>query len=146
VNAHREKVKVGETEYFMPYEPVVRVRPGGDLLFLSGATALPLFHQHPHEHDRLDPPADVREQTRLVMDTLTSCLEAAGAGWGDVVRTDAFLTDMNDQDAIGEVMGAYFEGDFPASTWVEVRRLVDPRLKLEMSAIAVVPGRNGGGS
>jgi 2-iminobutanoate/2-iminopropanoate deaminase len=142
VSAHREKVPVDETDYFMPYEPVIRVRPGGDLLFVSGATALPLYHQHPHEHAELDPPEDVREQARLVMGNLTRCLEAAGAVWADVVRTDTFLTDMEDQDAIGEVMSEYFRGDFPASTWVEVRRLVDPRLKLEMSAIAVVASRS----
>lgn len=145
MNIHREKIAVEETDYFMPYEPVVHVRAGGDLVFVSGATALPLYHQHPHEHAKLNPPDDVREQTRIVMDNLTRCLEAAGATWSDVVRTDAFLTDMEDQDAIGAVMGEYFRGDFPASTWVEVKRLVDPRLKLEMSAIAVVPGREQGG-
>jgi 2-iminobutanoate/2-iminopropanoate deaminase len=142
VNLHREKIPVEQTDFFMPYEPVVCVRSGGDLVFISGATALPLYHQHPHEHDKLDPPQDVREQTRIVMDNLTRCLGAARATWSDVVRTDAFLTDMNDQDAIGAVMGEYFQGDFPASTWVEIKRLVDPRLKLEMSAIAVVPRRD----
>lgn len=139
MNPHREIVEVEKTDYFMPYAPVVRVKAGGDLVFISGATALPLYHEHPHQHDVLDPPRDVREQTRLVMENLTACLTAAGATWADVVRTDAFLTDMNEQDAIGEVMAPYFDGDFPASTWVEIRRLVDPRLKLEMSAIAVLP-------
>jgi enamine deaminase RidA (YjgF/YER057c/UK114 family) len=87
----------------------------------------------------LDPPADVREQTRLVMDNLKQVLDAAGATFADVVRTDVFVTDMEEQDAIGEVMGRYFDGDYPASTLVEIKRLVDPRLKLEISAIAVVP-------
>jgi 2-iminobutanoate/2-iminopropanoate deaminase len=141
MNPHRESIEVEQTDYFMPYAPVIRVRPGGDLVFISGATALPLYHQHPHEHDVLDPPADIREQTRLVMENLTKCLAAAGAGWSDVVRTDTFLTDMEEQDAIGEVMAGYFDGEFPSSTWVEIKRLVDPRLKLEMSAIAVVPSR-----
>ncbi|WP_406290346.1 RidA family protein [Embleya sp. NBC_00896] len=131
-------VESTDADLFMPYTPVIRVRTGGDLLFLSGATALPLYHQHPHEHDELDPPDDVRLQTRLVMDGLTRCLEAAGAGWADVVHTDLFVTDMNDQDAIGQVMSPYFQGNFPASTLLEVSRLVDPRLKLEMNAIAVV--------
>ena len=45
---------------------------------------------------------------------------------------------MEEQDAIGEVMGEYFRGDFPASSLIEVSRLVDERLKLEVSAIAVV--------
>jgi 2-iminobutanoate/2-iminopropanoate deaminase len=55
------------------------------------------------------------------MENLTWCLKAAGASCNDVVRTDVFLTDMEDQDAVGEV-----------------RRLIDPRLKIEVSAIAVV--------
>jgi 2-iminobutanoate/2-iminopropanoate deaminase len=138
VSEHRVPIEVEHTDFFMPYAPVIRVRPGGELLFVSGATALPLYHEHPHCHDVLDPPDDVREQARLVMENLRRCLDAAGATWNDVVRTDVFVTDMDDQDAIGEVMGPYFDGDFPASTLVEVKRLVDPRLKLEVSAIAVV--------
>jgi enamine deaminase RidA (YjgF/YER057c/UK114 family) len=139
VSGHRVAVDVERTSFFMPYVPLIRVRPGGELLFVSGATALPLYHDHPHRHEELDPPESVREQARLVMENLERCLAAGGAGWKDVVRTDVFVTDMRDQDAIGEVIGPYFEGDFPASTLVEVSRLVDPRLKLEISAIAVVP-------
>jgi 2-iminobutanoate/2-iminopropanoate deaminase len=146
VNPHREVIEVEKTDHFMPYAPVVRVRAGGDLVFISGATALPLYHDHPHRHDKLDPPEDVSEQTRLVMENLTRCLSAVSATWSDVVRADTFLTDMNEQDAIGEVMAPYFDGDFPASTWVEIKRLVDPRLKLEMSVIAVLPSSRDVGS
>ncbi len=137
-NPYREIVEVGETEYFMPYASAVRVKAGATLLFLSGATALPIYHQHPHEHDKLDPPMDVREQTRLVMENLKKMLNAANADFSDIVRTDVFITDMEEQDAIGEVMGKYFKGDFPASTWIGVTRLVDRRLKLEMNAIVAV--------
>ncbi|MFQ5425717.1 MAG: RidA family protein [Gaiellales bacterium] len=140
MNQYREVVEVEETAFFMPYAPLVRVRAGGTLLFVSGATALPLYHQHPHEHAALDPPADVGEQTRLVMENLKQVLVSAGAAFSDVVRTDVFVTDMDDQDAIGGVMGEYFQGDYPASTLVEIKRLVDPRLKLEVSAIAVIEG------
>lgn len=116
INPHREIVEVEETAFFMPYASAVRVRPEGTLLFLSGATALPLYHQHPHEHEKLDPPEDVRAQTRLVMENLKKVLDASGAAFSDIVRTDVFITDMEEQDAIGEVMGEYFQGDFPAST------------------------------
>lgn len=139
MNPHRDVIEVEKTSFFMPYAPVIRVRPGGSLLFLSGATALPLYHQHPHEHDELHPPADVREQAKLVMENLRRVLESSGATFADVVRTDVFVTDMADQDAIGEVLAESFDGDFPASTLVEVSRLVDERLKLEVNAIAVVP-------
>jgi 2-iminobutanoate/2-iminopropanoate deaminase len=138
MNPYREEIEVERTPFFMPYAPVVRVRPGGDLLFVSGATALPLYHEHPHDHAALDPPSDVREQARLVMENLKRALEASGATFADVVRTDVFVTDMDDQDEIGAVMGRYFDGGYPASTLVQIGRLVDPRLKLEVSAIAVV--------
>ena len=138
MNQYRDVVEVEKTDFFMPFAPVVRVRPGGTLLFLSGATALPLYHQHPHEHGKLNPPDDAREQTRLTMENIKRCLEAAGATFADVVRTDVFITDMEEQDAIGEVMSEYFEGDYPASTLVEVKRLVDKRLKLEVKVMAVV--------
>ena len=138
MNPYRDVVEVEPTEFFMPYAPAIRVRPGGTLVFASGATALPLYHQHPHEHDQLDPPADVRAQTRLVMENLKRVLESSGTTFADVVRTDVFVTHIEEQDAIGEVMAEYFEGDYPASTLVEVRRLVDERLRIEVSAIAVV--------
>jgi enamine deaminase RidA (YjgF/YER057c/UK114 family) len=139
VSAHIEHVEVAKTDFFMPFSPVLRVPAGGDLLFLSGTTALPLFHQHPHIHEDLNPPEDVQEQTRLLMENMRACLEAAGAGFSDVVRTDVFITDMGDQDAIGEVLGQYFSEPYPASTLIQIGSLVDPRVKLEISAIAVVP-------
>lgn len=139
MNLNREVVEVEKTDFFMPYAPLVRVKQGGDMLFVAGATALPLYHQHPHEHDELNPPEDVREQTHLVMENLQKCLHAGGATFADVVRIDVFLTDMEDQDAIGEVMESYFKGNYPAGTMVEIKRLVDKRLKLEISAIAVTP-------
>jgi enamine deaminase RidA (YjgF/YER057c/UK114 family) len=45
---------------------------------------------------------------------------------------------MNDQDAIGEVLGKYFKHPYPASTLIQIAQLVDPRVKLEISAIAAV--------
>lgn len=134
-----ENVQVEKTDYFMPYATVMRVRTGGDLVFISGATALPLYHQHPHEFEKLNPPADIRGQARNVMENLKKCLQSVGATWTDVVRTDVYLTNMEqDQDVIGQVFNEYFGGHFPTSTWVEVKRLVDSRLRVEISAIAVI--------
>ena len=138
MSSHREFVEVEKTDHFRRNAPVIRLKAAGDSLFISGATALPLFHQHSHENDELDPSEDISEQTPNVMENLTWCLKAAGASCNDVVRTGGFLTDMVDQDAVGEVMDPCFNRDFPASTMGEVRRLIDPRLKIEVSAIAVV--------
>jgi enamine deaminase RidA (YjgF/YER057c/UK114 family) len=133
-----EHVEVAKHDFFMPFSAVLRVPAGADLLFLSGTTALPLFHEHPHIHEDLNPPEDVQEQTELLMQNMKACLEAAGADFSDVVRTDVFVTDMNDQDAIGEVLGKYFKHPYPASTLIQIGQLVDPRVKLEISAVAAV--------
>jgi 2-iminobutanoate/2-iminopropanoate deaminase len=133
-----EFIEVAKHDFFMPFSAVLRVPAGADLLFLSGTTALPLFHQHPHVHEDLNPREDVKEQTELVMQNMKACLEAAGADFADVIRTDVFVTDMNDQDDIGEVLGRYFKHPYPASTLIQIAGLVDPRVKLEISAIAAV--------
>jgi enamine deaminase RidA (YjgF/YER057c/UK114 family) len=88
----------------------------------------------PHKHGKRDPPEDVAERTRLVRENLKKMLQAAGATCADVVRTDVFIiTDMGDQDSLGEVMRPSCRGDYPASTLVEVRQLVDRRLEIEVS-------------
>ena len=44
----------------LPYSPSIRVRGGGDLLFISGSTAIPLYHKHPHVHEEHVLPDDIR--------------------------------------------------------------------------------------
>lgn len=132
----RQPISVRRSEFFMPFEPVIKVRANAALCFISGATALPLYHQHPHETDKLNPPEDVKAQTELVMGNIADCLKSAGLEFSDIVRMDCFLTNMAEQDQIGEVMSTYFQGTYPSATMVEVRALVDPRLKLEVNVIA----------
>ncbi len=67
----------------MPYAPGILVR-GGQLLFLSGLTAAPVYHSHPHREEEFDLPATMREQAVLVMENLKKTLEAAGGGLGDL--------------------------------------------------------------
>jgi len=134
-----EVIHPEKSDYFMPFAPGMKVRGGTDLLFVSGCTALPLYHAHPHVLEDLHPPEDVKTQARLVMENIKKVLDAAGATFRDVVIADIFVTNMDDQDKIGEVMAEYFQGHFPTSTMVEVRRLVVPGLKLEVNAVAELP-------
>jgi hypothetical protein len=78
LSSHREFVEVEKTDHFRRNAPVIRLKAAGDSLFISEANALPLFHQHSHENDGLDPSEDISEQTRNVMENLTWCLKAAG--------------------------------------------------------------------
>ena len=55
----------------------------------------------------------------------------------DVVKVTVFITDVGDYSAIHKVRGEYFKTDYPASTMVEVKALVQPELMIEIEAIAV---------
>ena len=126
-------------QHAMPFVPGLRVRNCGTLLFLSGATANPLYHKHPHDPAELTPSEDIREQTRAVMENLKMVLDAAGATFGDVVQVTKYLTNMDEQDDIWAVMQEYFGDHLPTSTTIEVSRLVVPGLRLEVDAIAALP-------
>lgn len=125
----------------MPYTPAVKVR-GGAIVFVSGVTAAPIYHSHPHapaEFDHL--PDDPALQTEMTMENLKRVLNEAGGSLTDIVQLVRFVVDLErNQDAVNRVMARYLADHRAASTTVEVVRLAtDPRLVLELQAIAVVP-------
>ena len=81
---------------------------------------------------------DVRLQTETVLEHVKTVLEEAGGGMEDIVKVTVFITDMGLYDEIHEVRRRYFEEPYPASSMVEVSALVDPRLQIEIEAVAVI--------
>ena len=67
-------------------------------------------------------------------------LAAGGATFADVVKVSVFLTDVDDRPLINPVRQEAFGAARPASTLVEVRRLAVPGAKIEVEAVAVLPG------
>ena len=121
----------------MPYAPALLVRRG-NLVFLSGVTAAPVYHSHPHRDEEFDLPPGMREQATLAMENLKKTLEAAGCTLADLVSATRFLTDVDEQDDLNRVWAEYLGGHLPTTTTVEVSRLAThPRCKIEISAIAV---------
>lgn len=123
----------------MPYSPSIRVQGGADMLFVSGSTALPLYHSHPHVHEEHVLPDDIREQTRRAMNDIKLSLDACGLTWRNVVKVTKFLTDMRESDAMHEVLAEYFGDWKPASTMVCVNNLSAPGSRVEIDIIAVAP-------
>ncbi len=126
----------------MPFTPAIRVA-SGNIVFLSGITAAPVPHSHPHipsEFDHLD--FNATTQAEAVMDRLQRTIEAAGGELTDIIQVTRFTVDIDaNQDAISAVMNRYWGEDHrPASTSVEIVRLAtDPRFVLEVEAVAVLP-------
>jgi 2-iminobutanoate/2-iminopropanoate deaminase len=96
-----------------PFSAAVRA---GDLLFLSGQIAL-------------DPATgklvagDVGAQTEQIFANIAAVLEAAGKGFGDVMKTTVYLADMQDFGAMNTVYARHFEAPYPARTTIEAARL-----------------------
>jgi 2-iminobutanoate/2-iminopropanoate deaminase len=108
-----------------PYSAGIRA---GNLLFLSGSIPL-------------DPATgqvvagDITAQATRVMENIAALLSAAGASFGDVVKTTVFLADMSEFAAMNEVYSKYFTAPFPARSTVQVARLPrDVRLEIEVVA------------
>ena len=109
----------------------------GDLIFLSGAIgALP----------GVSPPTlaqgGVIPETRQAMDNLRVVLEAAGAGWEDVVKCTVFLADMADYAAFNEVYLEYFPQDPPARSALAAAGLAFAA-RVEVECIAAAPEGDG---
>ena len=125
----REEIRApGLPEPISHYTDAVRAE---NLLFLSGCV--------PVDGDGRLVPGDVVAQARQVFANLRAVLEAAGAGFGDIVKVTVFLTDVDDRQAVNTVREEVFGDARPASTLVEVSRLAVEGARVEVEAVALVP-------
>lgn len=116
----------GAPEPIGPYSQAVKA---GNMYFVSGQIAL----------DRTSGAMlndSIETETRQVMKNLESILQAAGLGFGNVVKTSIFLKSMNDFPKVNEIYGSYFKENPPARETVEVSRLPKDAT-VEISCIAV---------
>ena len=81
---------------------------------------------------------DMRAQLRKVLENLTIALEAAGAGLTSLVRTNTYVTDIDEYFKHVDVRMEFYSHAMPTSTTVEVRRLAQPELLVEIDAIAAL--------
>ena len=83
-------------------------------------------------------PESTVEQFRIALESVDACLRHAGAKASNVVKVTIFMTDISERPLINPLRIEYFGESRPASTLVEVSALVDPRLKVEIEAVAYV--------
>jgi 2-iminobutanoate/2-iminopropanoate deaminase len=130
--ADREEIRVPELGTpISHYTDAVRV---GDLLFVSGCV--------PTDADGdVVGGDDVAAQAEKVFENIGAILAAAGATFADVAKVTVYLTDIDDRPKINPVRQRVFGDMRPASTLVEVSRLAIPGIRIEVEAVAHVPGR-----
>ncbi len=83
--------------------------------------------------------SDIAAQTREALRRILAALQEAGAGPEHVVRTRMYVTDISRWQEVGQAHGEVFSAIRPATSMVEVSRLIDPALLVEIEADAVVP-------
>ena len=112
-----------------PYSPAV-LSDGARVLHISGQVA--------GAGKDGTMPSDAEEQARQCLESIDALLRAAGGTKTDVVRVGIFLTDIADRPAVARARVEYFGDHKPAATLVQVSALVDPALKVEIEATAVL--------
>ena len=117
-----------------PWEPVVgysRAVRVGQFVYVSGTTATDAA-------GNIVGPGDARRQTEQALANIAAALRAVGAELKHVVRTRIFVADIDDWEAIGRAHGAVFGEIRPVTSMVEVARLINHEMLVEIEADAVI--------
>ena len=110
------------------YAHAVRHR---DLLYISGCGPF-------DQNGNLVGAGDIAAQATRVMENIQAILDAAGSNFAKVIKETVYLTDINERQATRGVRERFYGRTLPAATLLEISRLVDPEMKIEIDIVAAI--------
>jgi enamine deaminase RidA (YjgF/YER057c/UK114 family) len=116
-----------------PWEDIVgysRAVKVGNIIEVAGTTAM--------DGENLVGKADVYAQTIFIFKKIEKALKDAGAGMDDVVRTRMYVTDISQWEDIGRAHAQFFKNVKPVATMVEVSKLINEDLLIEIEVTTVL--------
>lgn len=120
----------GSDSSAVSYSPAIVAQ--GKFLFVSGQVAF-------DDRGQVVGPGDIILQATRVFESLGTILRAANTDFSNVVKTNYYITDISLFPEVAALRVHYFKAPYPASTIIEVKRLLHPHLLLEIDAVAMVP-------
>ncbi len=115
-------------EDIVGYSRAVRV---GNIIEVAGTTAM--------DGDTLIGKDDVYAQAKYIFQKIEKALQQLGSSLKDVVRTRMYVTNIGDWELAGKAHGEFFAGIKPVATMVEVNRLINDDLLIEIEVTAIIP-------
>lgn len=125
-----ERLKIGsgnQWENIVGYSRAVRV---GNIVEVAGTTAM--------DGDELVGEGDIYAQTTFIFNKIEKALQEAGSCLNDIVRTRMFVTDISKWELVAKAHGEIFAQIKPVATMVEVSKLIDEKLFIEIEVTAII--------
>lgn len=113
------------------FSQATKCQASGEFLYISGLTSRDADGSVIGE-------GDIKLQTATILENMKRLVEEAGGSMADIVKVTVFIRDMEQFKEIHEVRARYFSHPYPASSMVEVSRLVSPEHLIEIEAVAAI--------
>jgi enamine deaminase RidA (YjgF/YER057c/UK114 family) len=128
MNSRRNFSTGAKWEPIVGYSRAVRI---GNIIEVSGTCAV-------DENGNAVAPGDAYAQTMKSLEIIENAITLLGGSMEDVVRTRIFVTNINDWEKIGKAHGEIFHTIRPATTMLEISKLISPEYVVEIEATAIL--------